>query len=82
MNSDQTRQRAERNFKKEERAQEGRKAMIEYEAQAVATRKKTARLKALRLAKEAEAQTEEPSAKQAIRRPRAPRQNSTSDILS
>jgi hypothetical protein len=32
--------------------------MIEYEAQAVATRKKTARLKALRLAKEAQARNE------------------------
>ena len=74
MNSDQARERAERNFKKEERAQDGRKAMIEYEAQAVATRKKTARLKALRLAKEAQAQTEAQAAKQTIRRPRAPRQ--------
>jgi len=52
MTLDQARQRAERNFKREERAQDGRKAMIEYEAQAVATRKKTAHLKALRLAKE------------------------------
>ena len=69
MDSDQARQRAERNFKKEERAQDGRKAMIEYEAQAVATRKKTAHLKALRLAKEAQAQTEEPPAKPAGRRP-------------
>jgi len=74
MNSDQARQRAERNFKKEERAQDGRNAMIEYEAQAVTTRKKTTRLKALRLAKEAQAQTEAPPAKQTIRRPRAPRQ--------
>lgn len=75
MNSDQARQRAERNFKKEERVQDGRKAMIEYEAQAVATRQKIARLKALRLAaKEAQAQTEAPPAKQSIRRPRAPRQ--------
>ncbi len=63
MTLDQARQRAERNFKREERAQDGRKAMIEYEAQAVATRKKTARLKALRLAKEAQAQIEEPPAK-------------------
>jgi hypothetical protein len=54
MNSDQTRQRAERNFRKEERDRDGRKAMSEYEAQARATRQKTARLKALRLAKEAE----------------------------
>jgi hypothetical protein len=69
MTSDQARQRAERNFKREERAQDGRKAMIEYEAQAVATRKKTARLKALRLAKEAQARTDEPPAKQTERRP-------------
>ena len=54
MNSDQTRQRAEKNFRKEERDRDGRKAMSEYEAQARATREKTARLKALRLAKEAE----------------------------
>jgi len=54
MNSDQAQQRAERNFKKEERAQDGRAAVTEYEAEARATREKTARLKALRLAKEAE----------------------------
>ena len=69
MTSDQARQRAERNFKREERAQGGRKAMIEYEAQAVATRKKTARLKALRLAKEAQVQTDDPPAKPSKRRP-------------
>jgi len=51
MNSDQAQQRAERNLKKEERAQDGRKAMTEYEIQARATREKTARLKALRLAR-------------------------------
>ena len=54
MTLDQARQRAERNFKKEERARDGRKAMAEYEVQARATREKTARLKALRLAKEAQ----------------------------
>jgi hypothetical protein len=72
MKSDQARQRAEKRFKQEERARDGQKAMIEYEIQARATREKTARLKALRLAKEAQAQTEAP-AKQAIQRPRAPR---------
>ena len=50
MTLDQARQRAERNFKREERALDGRKAMTEYEAQARAIREKTARLKALRLA--------------------------------
>jgi hypothetical protein len=69
VNSDQARQRAERNFKREERAQDGRKAMIEYEAQAVATREKTARLKALRLAKEAHAQNETRPEKLFVRRP-------------
>jgi hypothetical protein len=39
--------------KKERQAREGAKAIAEYEAQANATRKKTARLRALRLAKEA-----------------------------
>ena len=56
MNSDQARQRAEKSFKQEERARDGREAMTEYRAEALATREKTARLKALRLAKEAEAQ--------------------------
>ena len=69
MNSVQAQQRAERNFKKEERVRDGRLAMIEYEVQARATREKTARLKALRLAKEAQAQTEAPPAKQT--KPRA-----------
>ena len=53
MISDQARQRAERVFRKEERARDGRAAMIEYEAHAIATREKSALLKALRLAKEA-----------------------------
>jgi hypothetical protein len=69
MTSDQARQRAERKFKREERAQDGRKAMIDYEAQAVATRKKTARLKALRLAKEAPARNEPLPEKPVERRP-------------
>ena len=69
MTSDQPRQRAERNFKKEERALDGRKAMTEYEIQGRATREKTERLKALRLAKEAQAQTEAATAKPTKRRP-------------
>ena len=54
---------AERSFKQVERARDGQKATAEYEVQARATRAKTERLKALRLAKEAQAQTEEPPAK-------------------
>jgi hypothetical protein len=53
MISDQARQRAEKSFKQKEGARDGRKAMTEYEAQARTIREKTARLKALRLAKEA-----------------------------
>jgi hypothetical protein len=70
MTSDQARQRAENSFKREERAQDGRKAMAEYEAQARAIREKTARLKALRLAKEAAPQTETAPASQRPRRAR------------
>jgi hypothetical protein len=54
---DQARQRAEKSFKKEERAQDARKAMTEYECQAFTIREKTARLKELRLAKEAQARS-------------------------
>jgi len=50
---------AERVANQDERARDGRKAMTEYEAQARATRAKTERLKALRLAKEALVQPEE-----------------------
>ena len=45
--------RADASFKKDERAREGAKAMLEYEASNRAIREKTARLRALRLAKEA-----------------------------
>jgi len=55
VTSDQARQRAEKSFRQEERARDARKAMTEYEAQAVAIREKTARLKALRLTKQAQA---------------------------
>jgi hypothetical protein len=44
--------RAEANFKKEERAKDGAKAMMEYQAEGKAIRDKMAKLKALRLAKE------------------------------
>jgi hypothetical protein len=45
---------AEIQFKKTQQAIEGKQAMAQYEADAVATRKKTERLKALRLARDAE----------------------------
>ena len=49
----QARARAEASFRKEERAKEGAKAMMEYQANSRMIREKTERLKALRLAKEA-----------------------------
>jgi len=52
MDSDEARARAEASFKKEERAREGAKARMEYEQEVRATQEKTARLLALRLAKE------------------------------
>jgi len=51
--SNEVRARAEASFRKEERAKEGAKAMMEYQANSRMVREKTERLKALRLAKEA-----------------------------
>jgi hypothetical protein len=59
-NSKDVMDRAEASFKKEERAREGAKAMRDYEAESRAVREKTARLKALRLAKEATEKPPEP----------------------
>jgi hypothetical protein len=59
-NSKDVTDRAEASFKKEERAREGAKAMRDYEAESRAVREKTARLRSLRLAKEAADQAAEP----------------------
>jgi hypothetical protein len=67
LSSDEARKRAEKSFKQEARALDGRKAMTEYEAQVLAIRSMTARLRALRLAKEAQAQNEEPPPKTKVR---------------
>jgi hypothetical protein len=67
LSSDEARQRAEKSFNQEERALDGRKAMTKYEAQVLAIREKTARLKALRLATEAQAQNVEPAPKTKVR---------------
>ena len=53
LTPDAARARAEANFKKEERAKEGAKAMLEYQHNSRLVREKTAKLRALRLAKEA-----------------------------
>lgn len=52
-NSKNALDRAEASFKKDQKAREGAKAMAEYEAASIAMREKTARLRALRLRKEA-----------------------------
>ncbi len=49
----EARSRADASFKREERAKDGAKAMMEYVANSKMVREKTERLKALRLAKEA-----------------------------
>jgi hypothetical protein len=68
MNSKEVlKRRAEARFKQEARALDGRKAMTEYEAQVLAIREKTAHLRALRLAKEAQAQNEAPLPKTKVR---------------
>jgi hypothetical protein len=67
----EARTRAEANFtKKEQQAKEGAKAMAEYEAIMIATRKKTARLRALRLAKEAAERTPAEGSTRQSSRPR------------
>ncbi len=75
-NSQDAQDRAEASFKKEQRARDGAQAMAEYEAAVVAAREKTARLRALRLAKEAadkklEAENEEKQKKPSLKAPTA-----------
>ena len=53
INPDPARARAEALFKKEEQRREGEQAMAEYQAERKATLEKTARLRALRLARDA-----------------------------
>jgi len=53
IDSEHARARAEAAFKKEEAQREGQNAMQEYRANEQAQREKTARLRALRLAREA-----------------------------
>ena len=61
--SDQAR--AEALFKKEARRRDGEKAMAEYEANRCAIREKTARLRALRLARDVAQKQNAPSKKRA-----------------
>jgi hypothetical protein len=62
---------ADAQFKKAQREQDGKKAMAEYEAEGIAMRAKTAKLKALRLARDAEvaaAEAANPTAKKTARK--------------
>jgi hypothetical protein len=63
--SSEARARAEASFRKEERAKDGAKAMMEYQAHSRVVREKTAKLRALRLAKEAAEKALEPAKKTA-----------------
>lgn len=63
--STEARARAEASFRKEERAKDGAKAMMEYQAHSRIVREKTAKLRALRLAKEAAEKAVEPAKKTA-----------------
>jgi hypothetical protein len=60
--ADTSRHDASAKFAKLQRADDAKKAMSEYETQAAATRQKTARLRALRLARDAAAPPPEPPA--------------------
>jgi hypothetical protein len=55
VNTDEARRRAEALFKKEQQLREAQQAMAEYQAGLHMTREKTARLRALRLARDAAA---------------------------
>jgi hypothetical protein len=63
MNSDQAHDRAEALFRKEQRFREGQQAMTDYQAELRAMREKTARLRALRLARDARTQKTPPTNK-------------------
>jgi len=60
LREDQNIERASALFKKEERIREGANAMAEYKAAQQAVREKTARLRALRLARDDAKQTRTP----------------------
>ncbi len=62
------RTRADATFRKEERAKDGAKAMMEYQANSRVVREQMAKLKALRLAKEAADKAETPVVKPSVKR--------------
>jgi hypothetical protein len=71
MNLDEAHRRAEALFKKEQQSREAQQAMTDYQAEQHAIREKTARLRALRLAREAANQGGSPEPNTARRAPTA-----------
>jgi hypothetical protein len=61
MNSDEAHRRAEALFKKQQRLRDGQQAMAEYQVELRAMQEKTARLRALRLARDAARQKARPA---------------------
>ena len=69
-------------FKKIQRAEDGKKAMSEYESEALAVRAKTERLKALRLARDAAEKVAAPKAEPAAKKKAVKRKKDASSTLS
>ena len=63
MSNTPNQDRADAMFKKEQRQRDGEQAMAEYEAERRATAEKTAKLRALRLARDAAAAKQPPEKK-------------------
>jgi hypothetical protein len=61
MNSDEAHRRAQALFKKEQQLRDGQQAMAKYQAELRAMQEKTARLRALRLARDAARQKTTPA---------------------
>ena len=78
-NVDEAHRRAEALFKKEQQLREGQQAMAEYQAELRAMREKTARLRALRLARDATNQKALPANRKgvAVRTPASTRRGQT-----
>lgn len=68
---------AHEQFKKLQRVEDGKKAMSEYEAEGAATRAKTAKLRALRLARDAAEQAAAPAASPAKKKKAAKQDKGT-----
>jgi hypothetical protein len=66
MDVDEAHRRAEALFKKEKQLGEGQQAMAEYQAELRATQEKTARLRALRLARDAANQKATPANRKGV----------------